>query len=61
MNPPGEWDTYDIIYTTPTFKEDGTYRTRPMVTVIQNGDYYKIILTYWEQQNILVFPKLKSM
>ena len=34
---PGEWNVYDIIYTAPTFKEDGTYRTNPHVTVIFNG------------------------
>ena len=34
---PGEWNVYDIIYTAPTFKADGTYRTRPVVTVIFNG------------------------
>lgn len=37
MRKPGEWNVYDIIYTAPTFKADGTYRTRPHVTVIQNG------------------------
>lgn len=37
MKKPGEWNTYDIIYTAPTFKEDGTYRTYPYVTVIHNG------------------------
>ena len=34
---PGEWNVYDIIYTAPTFKEDGTYRTNPYVTVLFNG------------------------
>lgn len=34
---PGEWNVYDIIYTAPTFKEDGTYRTNPYITVIFNG------------------------
>jgi hypothetical protein len=34
---PGEWNTYDILYTAPTFKPDGTYRTRPLVTVLLNG------------------------
>ena len=35
---PGEWQTYDIIYTAPTFGTDSTiYVTRPRVTVLQNG------------------------
>ncbi len=34
---PGEWQTYDIIYTAPRFREDGTYFSPPTVTVIQNG------------------------
>ncbi|GAA4317152.1 DUF1080 domain-containing protein [Compostibacter hankyongensis] len=37
MRKPGDWNVYDILYTAPTFKEDGTYRTKPMVTVLQNG------------------------
>jgi hypothetical protein len=35
---PGEWQTYDIIYTAPTFNKDTTtYYTPPRVTVIHNG------------------------
>lgn len=34
---PGEWQSYDIIYTAPRFREDGTYFTPPTVTVLQNG------------------------
>ena len=34
---PGEWNIYDILYTAPTFKSDGTYRTRPLVTILLNG------------------------
>jgi hypothetical protein len=37
MRKPGEWNVYDIIYSAPVFKEDGTYRIPPYVTVIQNG------------------------
>ena len=37
MRKPGEWNVYDIIYTAPVFKEDGTYRTPPYITVIHNG------------------------
>jgi hypothetical protein len=35
---PGEWQTYDIIYTAPTFGRDTTvYNTPPRITVIHNG------------------------
>lgn len=35
---PGEWQTYDIIYTAPRFGNDSTsYFTPPRVTVLQNG------------------------
>jgi hypothetical protein len=35
---PGEWQTYDIIYTAPTFGADSTvFVTPPRVTVLQNG------------------------
>jgi hypothetical protein len=37
MRKPGEWNVYDIIYTAPTFTDDGRYRTYPTVTVIHNG------------------------
>ena len=34
---PGEWQTYDIIYTATRFNEDGTYFTAPRITVLHNG------------------------
>lgn len=34
---PGEWQTYDIIYTAPRFNDDGTYFTPPVITVLHNG------------------------
>jgi len=35
---PGEWQSYDIIYTAPRFANDSTsYFTPPRVTVLQNG------------------------
>jgi hypothetical protein len=35
---PGEWQTYDIIFTAPTFGSDSlSFKTPPRVTVLQNG------------------------
>jgi Domain of Unknown Function (DUF1080) len=35
--PPGEWQAYDIVFTAPRFKTDGTVEKPAMVTVIHNG------------------------
>ena len=37
MRKPGEWNTYDIIYTAPVFGADGNYVCKPRVTIIHNG------------------------
>ena len=37
MRKPGQWNVYDIIYTAPVFKADGTYLYHPYVTVLHNG------------------------
>ncbi len=35
--PPGEWQSYDAIWTAPTFNDDGTVKTPAKVTAFQNG------------------------
>ena len=37
MRKPGEWQTYDVIWTAPTFNADGTVKTPAHVTVFHNG------------------------
>ena len=35
--PPGEWQTYDIIFTAPKFNDDGSLKSPGRMTVLQNG------------------------
>ncbi|QHT71874.1 DUF1080 domain-containing protein [Rhodocytophaga rosea] len=37
MRKPGEWNVYDVIYTAPRFKEDGSLITPARITVLHNG------------------------
>jgi hypothetical protein len=37
MRPPGEWNTYDIIWTAPKFKEGGSLESPAYITVLHNG------------------------
>jgi hypothetical protein len=34
---PGEWQSYDVVWTAPTFERDGTLRTPARVTALFNG------------------------
>ncbi len=37
MRKPGEWQTYDVVWTAPTFKADGSLGTPAYVTAFHNG------------------------
>lgn len=37
MNPPGEWNIYEVIYTAPRFNTNGTLFSPARVTVFHNG------------------------
>lgn len=58
MRKPGEWNVYDIIYTAPIFKEDGTYRVPPSITVIQNGIVLQNNTTILGTTEYICFPKV---
>jgi hypothetical protein len=44
---PGEWQTYDVIFTAPRFKEDGTLQSQARITVIHNGVLVQNNATLW--------------
>jgi len=58
MRKPGQWNAYDIIYNAPVFKEDGTYRVPPTVTVIQNGIVLQNNTTILGTTEYIGFPKV---
>jgi hypothetical protein len=60
MRKPGEWNVYDIIYTAPTFREDGTYRTPPYVTVIHNGVIVQNHTAILGTTEYIGFPKVQK-
>lgn len=57
MRKPGEWNVYDIIYTAPIFKEDGTYLYHPYVTVIQNGIVLQNHTEIWGTTEYIGWPQ----
>ncbi|HMP91361.1 MAG TPA: DUF1080 domain-containing protein [Phnomibacter sp.] len=44
---PGEWQTYDIIFTAPEFYEDGRLRSPARITVLHNGVLVQNNATLW--------------
>lgn len=58
MRKPGEWNIYDIIYNAPVFKEDGTYRVPPHITVIHNGVVLQNNTTILGTTEYIGFPKV---
>jgi hypothetical protein len=37
MRPPGQWQTYDVVWTAPQFNDDGSVKSPAFVTVFFNG------------------------
>ncbi len=60
MREPGKWNTYDIIYTAPTFNKNGTYRTYPSVILLQNGILLQNNTLIRGTTEFIGFPKVKG-
>ena len=45
MRPPGQWNTYDVIWTAPRFNDDGSLKSPAYITALHNG---VVILSHFE-------------
>lgn len=45
MRPPGKWNSYDIIWTAPKFKDDGSLESPAYITALHNG---VLVLNHFE-------------
>ncbi len=60
---PGEWQTYDIIFTAPRFNKDSSVKSQGRITVLHNGVLVQNNTAIWEQRNIselLLTPGIKK-
>jgi hypothetical protein len=54
MRPPGEWNTYDAIWTAPKFKSDGELELPAYITVLHNG---VLTLNHFAVEGVTDFPE----
>ena len=54
---PGEWQTYDVIWTAPTFNADGSLKTPAYVTALHNG---VLVQNHFEIQGNTAYDKAPS-
>jgi hypothetical protein len=55
MVPPGEWNTYDIVWNAPKFKDDGSLETPAYITVLHNG---VLTLNHFALEGITPFTEI---
>ncbi|MDR3697372.1 DUF1080 domain-containing protein [Mucilaginibacter sp.] len=58
--PNGEWQTYDVIWTAPTFNTNGTVKTKARVTVLFNGVLVENNFELWGPTLYIGKPEYKA-
>lgn len=57
--PPGEWQTYDVVFTAPRFKADSSLQSPARITVIHNGVLVQNNVTIWGATQYIGIPSYK--
>jgi Domain of Unknown Function (DUF1080) len=57
--PPGEWQTYDVIFIAPRFNANGTLKSQARVTVIHNGVLVQNNAALWGSTEYIGSPEYK--
>lgn len=57
--PPGEWQTYDVIFTAPRFNSDSTVKSPARITVFQNGVLIQNNVPLWGGTEYIGIPTYK--
>jgi hypothetical protein len=58
--PPGEWQTYDILFTAPQFSEDSLLKSPARMTVFQNGVLIQNNVELWGSMQFIGVPKYEK-
>ncbi len=58
--PPGEWQTYDVIFTAPRFYDNGILKSPARITVIHNGVLVQNNATLWGGTEYIGSPEYKK-
>jgi len=56
---PGEWQTYDVIFTAPRFNSDSTVKSSARITVLQNGVLVQNNVSLWGGTEYIGIPVYK--
>ena len=59
--PPGEWQTYDVIFTAPRFNSDSTLKSPARITVFQNGILVQNNFSLWGGTEYIGIPVYKMI
>jgi hypothetical protein len=58
--PPGEWQSYDIIFTAPRFYPDGRLQSQARITVLHNGVLVQNNMSIWGSTEYIGSPVYKK-